>query len=346
MIKNLTINRNRNNTNGVFSIEDRKFFYKLLSISDYKKEMNGYEVIKNVYPVANLIFNGVVNNKNGLLLYEYEESINKNCGLLVDLFANNNSYSKDSYLFDRILLLYKNSFQGSFKVVKSKTSDIFFKDRIKSRLDIYYNKKFFEEVENISFDFCDYKISNINFEKIVTSLRKFFNNRKEEHCVISQCDPNDLNIGTKPIVLDYLAGGYNPFMAEFAVFFWYCIAQGNYFSIVYNKNEYVNHPSIIRKIDKVTFRKNTLIHHINHKRKEFLVNYIEKVVSPLLKKARADYNWYEDFKNYLVMRIISVFDISKMKYEDKLLSLAYLDIFYNRLNVRKISQLVKIINEL
>ena len=193
---------------------------------------------------------------------------------------------------------------------------------------------------------CGREINNINFKKIIISLKNFFNSKKKDYCIISQCDPNDLNIGTKPVILDYLAGGYNPLMAEFAIFFWYSIAQGSYFSVVYNENEYTNHSSIIKKIDKVAFNRNELTHQISYKRKKFLINYIKKVIDPLLKKTHKNYNWYEEFKNYLAMRIISVFDIAKMNEKDKLLSLAYLDLFYNQINISETPQLIKIIKEL
>jgi hypothetical protein len=171
-------------------------------------------------------------------------------------------------------------------------------------------------------------------------------NKKNEYCVISQCDPNDLNIGTKPIILDYFGGGYNPLMAEFAILFWYCVAQGNYFSVVYNKKEYTNHPAIIKMIDKVTFDKGRLSHYPSNKRIKFLINYIKKVIAPLVKEMPKNYDWYEDFKNYLAMRIISVFDISKMEEKDRLLSLAYLDIFYNKSEIKKTSQLIELIKKL
>jgi len=108
MIKDIKINKNRNNINGVFSIKDKKFFYKILSLSDYENERAGYEIIKGMYPVANLIFNGIVNNnKSGLLIYEFEETIGKNRGLLIDIFSNSNNYDSDSHLLNKILFIYK-----------------------------------------------------------------------------------------------------------------------------------------------------------------------------------------------------------------------------------------------
>ncbi len=347
MIKNLRVNKNRNNTNGIFSIKDQKFFYKILCLDDYEKELKGYQFIKEAYPVANLIFHGYINNKkNGLLIFEYEKTIEKNRGLLIDIFSSRKSYRVDVEIFDSILDVYKKAFQNSFKRTSSKTSDIFFRDRIKTRLKTYYKKFFFKEIYKLKFKFKKWEIRNIEFKKIIRLLEKFLINKRNEYCVLSQCDPNDLNIGIKPIILDYLGGGYNPIMAEFAILFWYCIAQGNYFSVVYNKNEYTNHSIIIKKIDKVIFDKGKLNHFPNKKRIIFLINYIDKVIDPLIKKMPDNYDWYEDFKNYLAMRIISVFNISKMKAKDKNLSLAYLDIFYNQLKINKTSQLIEVIKNL
>lgn len=347
MIRNLRVNKNRNNTNGIFSIKDKKFFYKILCLEDYEKELKGYQTIKEAYPVANLIFHGYINNKkNGLLIFEYERTIEKNQGLLIDIFSNNKSYEEDVTIFDNLLNVYKKAFQNSFKRTSSKTSDVFFQDRIETRLKKYYKKNFFEKTSKVNFKFKKWEIKNIEFKKIISLLEKFLLNKKNEYCVLSQCDPNDLNIGTKPIILDYFGGGYNPVMAEFAILFWYCIAQGNYFSVVYNKNEYTNHPIIIKKIDRVIFGKGKLGHFPSKKRITFLINYINRVINPLIKKMPDNYDWYEDFKNYLAMRIISVFNISRMEKKDKNLSLAYLDIFYNQLKINKTSQLIEAVKKL
>lgn len=347
MIKNLRVNRNRNNTNGISSVKDQKFFYKILCLEDYEKELKGYQAIKEAYPVANLIFHGHINNKkNGLLIFEYEKTIEKNRGLLIDIFSSSKCYEADTNIFDNIINVYKKAFQNSFKRTRSKTSDVFFRDRIETRLKKYYKKNFFKETGKLNFKFKKWEIKNIEFKKIIFLLEKFSFNKRNEYCVLSQCDPNDLNIGTKPIILDYLGGGYNPIMAEFAILFWYCVAQGNYFSVVYNKNEYSNHPIIIKKIDKVTFGKGKLNHFPSKKRITFLINYIDRVINPLIKKMPDNYDWYEDFKNYLAMRIISVFDISRMEEKDKNLSLAYLDIFYNQLKINKPTQLIEVVKKL
>jgi len=347
MIKNLRVNKNRNNTNGIFSIKDKRFFYKILCLDDYEKELNGYLVIKEAYPVANLIFHGYINNKkNGLLIFEYEKTIEKNRGLLIDIFSNSKSYESDVNTFDNILNVYKAAFKNSFKRASSESSNVFFKDRIEARLKKYYKKKFFKEVENLNFKFKKWEISNIELKKIINLLEKFLLNKKNEYCVLSQCDPNDLNIGTKPVIFDYLGGGYNPVMAEFAILFWYCIAQGNYFSVVYNKNEYTDHPSIKKKIDRVVFDKGKLNHFPSRKRITFLINYIDRVINPLIKKMPDNYDWYGEFKNYLAMRIISVFDVSRMEEKDKNLSLAYLDVFCNQLKINKTSQLIGVVKKL
>lgn len=347
MIKNIRTIRNRNNTKGIFSIKDQKFFYKILDLNDYEKELNGYKIVRGLYPVAILVFHGMINNKkNGLLIYKYERTVEKDHGLLIDILANKKSYVEDIDAYDIILNLYKEAFYKSFKQTISQSSDVFFKDRLETRVKQYYNRAFIEDTVNINFTFKNRNINQINFKEILSSLEKFFSNKSIEYCVISQCDPNDLNIGTKPVIFDYLGGGYNPLMAEFAVLFWYCIAQGSYFSVAYNKNEYIDHPAIVKKLDKVSLNRGKLKHHTNLKRKIFLINYIKVVVNPLLEKVPENYDWYEDFKNYLAMRIISVFDVSKMNKKDRLLSLAYLDIFYNQLKVKKTSQLIEIIKEL
>ena len=66
MIKDLTVNKNKNNVNGTFSIAGRKFFYKILRQRPFGYEVNGYKIIKKNYPVSNLVYH---DSKTGLLRY-------------------------------------------------------------------------------------------------------------------------------------------------------------------------------------------------------------------------------------------------------------------------------------
>lgn len=336
------ININIKNIGGVLTLDNFNYFYKILYIEDYKKEIYGYEIIKKFFPVPNLVFKDI-NNSKGLLIYEYEKSVGFNKGLLVDLFIrdNMNNLKKQK----KILILYKNVFLKTIKKTNKNSSKIFFEERINSRLKKFYNNKFIDKYDGLKIRFNNRQIV-LNIKKIKENVEKYFSNNKKKWSVVSQCDPGDLNIGIKPVIFDYLGGGYNPIMAEFAVFFWYNIAQNNYFSPIYNKNTFVNHPRIFNKLDKVELSADRLNHKINNKRKLFLFNYIDNVLAPTLKETSGYDDWYEDLKNYLAMRILCVFNVAKMERKDLLLSLVYLEIFYNNQNIFKLSDLKKMVDEI
>jgi len=344
MFKEIKTNKNKNNTNGVFAIGEQKFFYKLLVIDEYKKELQGYNFLKEFYPVSNLIFYKELNTKYGLLVFEYENSVDIKEGMLVELFSNSKTFNQDKSKLVKILNLYKQVFLKSIKKTKENSCHVFFEDRIKSRIEKYYNKQFIEKYTNNDIELNSYSVL-IDLDIILKSIKKYFSHDKNRWSVISQCDPNDLNIGVKPILFDYLAGGYNPLMAEFAVFFWYNLAQGSYLSPLYN-GSFADHKRIYKKLDKVIMNKNKITHKISVKRKAFIIEYIDKVLVPVVKKTEGYNDWYDDFKNYFAMKILAVFDVSKIKEKDTCLSLGYLQLFYNDLKIDSLERFKKIINDL
>ena len=344
MIKNLKINKNTNNINGIFAVDEFKFFYKVLTIEDYIKELKGYNKLKEYYPVSKLIYNRKISSKNGILIFEYEDSVDSQSGLLVKLFFNNHSFNDDRLLFLKILNVYRNVFIKTISKTQETSSDVFFSNRIKTRINKFYSKDFLDSCSNKKFKLNNFKIV-LNTEGIIVSVKKYFKIKKNKWSVISQCDPNDLNIGTKPVLFDYLAGGENPVMAEFAVFFWYNLAQGSYLSPKYNSSlkEYIKNRD---KIDNVLLINNIIKHKISKKRKEFILCYIDKVIFPVIKKIDVYEDWYNDFKNYFAMKVLAVFDVSKMSKKDMLLSLGYLELFYNNQDIKNLKDLKDVIKKL
>jgi len=60
-------------------------------------------------------------------------------------------------------------------------------------------------------------------------------------------------------------------------------------------------------------------------------NYTKEVIVPCLdeiKKRDTNYNWYLEFKNFIAMRIIAVLNLKEMNKTDQLLSLCYLQLFF------------------
>lgn len=343
--KNIEIfseNMNENNANGSFFIGNYKFFYKINSVTDYKKELEGYFVVSKYYNVPKLVYTNQKNN-NGILIYEYNENIGENKGLLVDYFSKHN-HLDEKYI--KILLNYNEIFLKTLLYGKNDNPNVFFKDRIDTRINKYYNQEFLNSISkynNIIFNGIEI---NLNMDAIIKAIKEFFwGDVKNTYTVLSQCDPNDLNICEDEMILDYICGGNNPIMAEFATFVWYNIAQCEYLSLKYNKNAFQKHQDIFKmKRNIEIIEDNNIKFNIRKIRREAINQYIEIIIRPILNKCEFN-DWYNEFKNYLSMKILGVFNVAKMSEEDKLLSIAYLSLFYNK-NFENIDELKIFINEI
>lgn len=311
---------------GSFNISNNKYFYKIISKKLANREIKGYKALCSKYPVARLIGGYPLDDEKSVLVFEYETTINRESGLLIDFFANKTEI--DGTIIN-ILELYRKIFIDTLCLDSGKSSDILFKSRIKTRLIKYYDQNFIDQMDGVKLILNGHELT-LQLKMVIESIKNFFNNQTKTWCVLSQCDPGDLNIGIKPIILDYLAGGYNPLMAEFATFFWYQLAMSNYFALKYHHKAYSKHKKIYKKIDKISFDSYQckIIHYSNILRRDFTKEYIEQVIKPAMEKIDYSESWYEEFKNYLAMRILCVFNVKQMSREDVLLSLGYLQLFY------------------
>ena len=135
-------------------------------------------------------------------------------------------------------------------------------------------------------------------------------------------------------------------MAEFAMFLWQNICIGNYLAIKYNPKYFDNHNKIISKIDKVNFdeKNNKLFHYIRDIRFESIKIYISEIIIQLIKGIKYN-DWYKDLKNFISLKILTIFDLNIMEKKDLLLSLCYLDIFYEN-NFEKPEELLNLLEDI
>ena len=336
MVKTVFYRRNGLRENGVFSINGLQFFYKSLPYNFFQRELAGYRILQKYYPVPRLLQVQRGNNI-GLLIFEYEDSIQNEKGLLVDLFANRRSRIE---ALNPILNLYRRVFLRTLKKARGLSCDIFFKDRIPTRLTKFYSPRFVRSVGGKVVFFNGQRLE-LHLEKIISDIKSFFKEAKLYWCVVSQCDPIDLNLGIKPILFDYEAGGWNPLTAEFAAFFWYNnIAQGNYQGPLYSSSSFKRHRRIYNCLDQVRLYGNKLEYKSSLLRQEFVSKYINRVLIPCF-EVTGDYkDWYKEFKNYLAMKILCRFNLTKMAKRDMLLSLCLLEYFYNVINPKNPEELL------
>lgn len=334
-IKNISVNRNKNNTNGVFSILDTKVFYKQLNDKDFSREIEGYSILKKYYNVVKKY-----TNIDNIILYEYDKSIYKNNGLLADYFSYNDKLDNR---YTMILKMYKDVFLKTIKYNYKGNCSMFFEERINTRLKNNVNNKIFKYLDNKILKLNNIEVK-INNNKIYKDIKEYFGNNKKSWNIISNADPNDMNIGLNGRLYDYTAGGYVPLMCEFAVFTCYNLIQAEYLSLKYNKRAFKDHKRIYRYINKNTITKNKIVHKPRNIRIKAILKYIDIVIKPVLDKIEYG-DWYEDFKNYLAMKVLAVYDFNKMNKKDILLSAAFLNILYNT-KIKSLNELKQLIKKL
>lgn len=323
IIKELYVNQNLNNINGIFSIGNVKIFFKLLNKKEYYQEKKAHNLIKKYYNVPKKYFS-IKKDNIYVVGYEYYQENQLNQGLLVDYFANHEQITEK---FISIIDMYYKVFNKTIEYNQYKNCKILFEDRINTRFKKNINNSVLQAINNQVYT-LNGKSTKINLDTIRQEVISFFKKNKCTWNIISQCDPNDLNVCEDGTIFDYTPGGYVPIMAEFATFFWYYLCQSEYLALKYNQKAFQFHNNIYDKLNLVTIKENKLVHNYRKIRKESILMYIEKVVSPILSKINYD-NWYYDFKMFLAMKILAVFNFEIMEQKDIILSIAYLQIFFD-----------------
>ena len=318
-LKLIEYNKNKNNVNGVLQIYDSKIFYKVLGKEEYNHELNGYKLIRKYYRTPEQIFSFVFKGK-GFIGYEYLEDKT----LLLEYFIHNNILNKQ---YIKVFDIYKEVFMKTITLRKPSNSVLLFENRIDTRLKENYNYILTNNYNNTFVMYNGEKIM-IDISTIYKSVRQFFKNNKKRVCVVSQCDPNDLNICLDGTMFDFTSGGYVPLMGEFATFFWYNFGQAEYLSIKYNKNAF-------NKYDITNFNTEINENNIEYKprliRQQAIDNYILLInkVMKFYNEKEYDNNWFNEFKNYLAMKILAVFNFKEMESKDIKFSLAFISKVYN-----------------
>jgi hypothetical protein len=200
---------------GIFSIGPFSYFFKHLPIDLFRRELNGYKFLRHHYPVPDLLFSESQGD-SGILIFSSEKSIGNERGLLVDLIA---SETREAETYSSLLSLFQSTFLRTLRKAQGRSSDVFFRNRIETRLAPLQMSSVIAQMETRSVSLNGLPIDFGGIRILLKDVARFFRRRRTSWCVASQCDPNDLNLGLKPLILDFTAGGMNPLMAEFATFF-------------------------------------------------------------------------------------------------------------------------------
>ncbi len=338
------INFQNNSINGVIEKCNKKFFFKMLGNQDFDNEIIGYIKIKNALPVNKIIEIYKLQNCY-IIIYEYENTISDNEGLLNDFLVKNDIEITDDskQVINRIVNLYN----SSFKVTINKNvypMKQFFQERIKSRLKKWYSKeKFFDYNVNIN------GMESRKTTEIINEANNFFEKKCKLECSLSQGDPNTLNIGTKPIFFDFATSGYNPIICEFSAMFWSVLIADAYFCPKYHPKSYYNHNKVFENIDKFN---PDLRYEINDKEKKIKIqsnikssririNFMKEYIKMI---ETLEINIGKEIIYFLLMRILCIFDIRTMTKEDYFYSIFILHYLYENISEDVYTSLKNIID--
>jgi len=337
---------NKSTHGKIIDKKNKAYFFKILPLRESKSELKNYKKLQILYPLPKL--NRYIElNDSGILLYDYEDIVEKEGGLLID-YLNEDKF--DIRILRRILKIYKNSFKFHHALKDKYTSDKFFSRRVKPRL-----KEGILQDRRIS-EILDYqikingKIFTQNTREIIEETIDYFNKPRRELCFLSQGDPEPINLSTQPLFFDFETAGLNPVISEFAIFLWGFFMEEAYYAPKYNKNYYLsrkgfleglgkNKPIIL--VDKDIKNKTlniTFEYFISRSRKKIILCYFRDFFKKIADKE--EIILLKKFRYFLVMRILTTLDPKKYSLEDIYSTLAFLHLFCNSritktLNMRK-----------
>ncbi len=297
-------NSNTGCSHGAIIIDETQYFFKRLNKTAQTREMNGYTRIIPYYPTASskgLYFDG----KDDLVLYEFIHDARVEGGMLSDILD-------DSYRGDishaPIIEMFRAAYSGTLQEATCDAHDVFFTDRVDERLKKFYNKDFIEKWSNCTIN-VNGKEHAISFDNILSQLQAFFSIKAEELSVISQGDPTEYNISTKPLLLDYDAGGRIPIMAELAVMNATTAYFGDYMARKYNPG-YYQRRGLVKIVEPIVMN-GVITREINDRRKKYLLDFADMVDSVIGEDITQDQA--HAYACYFAMKILAVFNISKFQ---------------------------------
>lgn len=337
--------------NGVAVYNNSKCFFKIVDEQYFIKEMNGYLISYKKLPTMEILFTKkLFHCKKYLIAYTFDNNIKKSNGLLNDILVKNDlkkSFLKsDIFEIKKVLNAYNNIYSAEKKYYSYCPSNIFFCDRIYTRLKKWYvNSK---KIKNLT---IQYNNEEFKMDEILTEIFDFFeeNMYKKRQCVLSQGDPNTLNISTKPCFFDLATAGYNPIIGEVAITLISTLIYDNYFCPKYHPKSYFLHEKAIEQYEtfepKIFYQKQKNTINISSNiltskiRKKYISDYLE-----ILKRNNIVID--NDIKYYILMRLLCVFDIRKMDNLDFYYSLFLVCYFYKKITNNFYEDIEVIINEM
>lgn len=143
-------------------------------------------------------------------------------------------------------------------------------------------------------------------------------------------------------------GGYNSIIGEFAIVFISTLIYDNYFCPKYHTSSYFNHEKILKKYylfkPKINISNDAVLtidsNIISSKiRKIYLKNYMDILI-------KNEISIPKEIKYYLIMRLLTVFNIEKMEETDYFYSIFLIHYFYNKIKDDGFTPFLNILDEM
>jgi hypothetical protein len=178
---------------------------------------------------------------------------------------------------------------------------------------------------------------SLDFTMLVTWLRSRLARDRLVWAAVTQGDPTDFNVGWSPdggpVWFDYDTGGLNALPGEFACFLLYQRLHGAWLTPRYNKAAFRDHPSALAPAAlaepavRVRHRRHLLSIDYRHApspgRRRVLHRYLTEIIQPIASQLGIS-DLMDWLRPYLIMRILTVYNLADLHPRDTALSLGLL----------------------
>jgi len=292
-----------NSTNITVTFFGFGIFIKSIPLPAYASELRGYKLVSNVYAVPTLLLTHKT-KRRGYLVYSYLPSIGTNKGLLLDELVRPSA--QHDVIIDSVVSMYRNAFLRTKTQAIPSVENPFLKDRIPTRMFSWYGE------DSTQMEWKSSTDASLHWNnRFSQTCARVLQDEDTRTCILSQCDPSDLNITCSLKLLDYQCGGLVSIEAELASFFFIHILCTEHLGIRYNPRAYTEHNIVTQQPDIVIFDNNEITHKMSRTRLRFVLKYFEMILASEIVQSH-DVQSYKRFSDLFFVRSSSVFNLNNL----------------------------------
>jgi len=348
MIKILRFHRHNSKLSIAILFLKKKYYIKLNPIiKESKKDFYGYNILKHYFKLPKRIIFFKLSFIT-ISVYEYWGATDHNEGLLVDIISGDNKEKIQDFMNEMTKQL-NSVFLKTYKVVPSLQVEkkLFYNRVLKKNSRLKYFYKMSKNDTFINLEQQEFIINNVKYKleflKIIDYLIYYYSSTQFVDSVISQGDLTDVNIGIPFTFFDYDTAGRNSLFGEFSTFLIYTAYFGGYLIPKYKESIFKYHTNVIDKLKvcspQITYYKtseNVVIikekNSISVNRKLVIKKFINNTIKPLCANLEID-NIEGKLNPYILIRLLTIFNIFKLEQKDTLFLISKL-IEFNKSNFK------------